>query len=133
MITYRRCFPECIPSSSNFIRLQFVAMCGSLLALFVGGLLFINGDCRGTDCQLQRSAAPFQISGAVIQWLLAAFAAVSMCSCCAGCLSDEDANIERAAQNALNQQGLPMASAAPSAVFGNGRAYGQMYDGAASV
>jgi hypothetical protein len=100
-----------------------VAVCGSLLALFIAALLSINGDCRGVDCQLASSAVPFQVSGAVIQWILVAFAAVSMCAGCIGCLSDEEANLERAAQRALNQHG----------VVGNAGAYGQMPEGAVLV
>ena len=100
-----------------------MAVCGSLLALFIALLLTVNGDCRGVDCDLAGRAVPFQVSGAVIQWILAAFAAVSMCAGCIGCLSDEEANLERAAQRALNQQGF----------VGNGRAYGQLPEGAVLV
>ena len=105
-----------IASTSNFqfriLYSQFVAVCGSLLALVTGTLLKINGDCRAIDCQLQSTATSFQISGAVILWFLAAFASVSMCACCIGCLSDEEeANLERAAQGAfLNQHDVPMSN-----------------------
>ena len=87
---------------------QFVALPGSALSLLMGALIYLNGDCRGSDCTLSRAAAPFMLTSVAIQVALVAFAGTSVCSCCLHCLSSEDSSIEREAQRAQSQGGIPM-------------------------
>ena len=91
----------------NHARVQLVALPGIVLSLICGAFITLNGDCRGSDCNLPRSAAPFMLTSVAFQIALVAFASTSVCSCCSCCLSSDDESIEREAQRAQSQ-GVPM-------------------------
>lgn len=104
--------------------LQIVALPGMLLSFILGAVIMLNGDCRGSDCNLPRSAAPFILTSVAFQIALISFASISVCSCCFHCLSSEDESIEREAQRAQSQ-GVPLneGAVAQSDAYNNMSAY----------